>query len=178
MNYRRKAVLLAVALLGFHLGISAQSLSLKMQNVSVKKAMTELQAKSGYSFVYIAGDIDTERKVTVNADQLQEAVKQILQGQQVAYEIQGKNVVIRKITSKQNAVQQKNKVSGTVKDTDGEPIIGANVTVKGNSSIGTITDIDGRFTIDASADAVLQITFIGFAPQEVKVGNRKVISLR
>ncbi len=177
MNYRRKAMLLLVALLGFHLGISAQSLSLKMQNVSVKKAMTELQAKSGYSFVYIAGDVDTDRKVTVNADQLQEAVKQILQGQQVAYEIQGKNVVIRKITSKQNAVQQKNKVSGTVKDTDGEPIIGANVTVKGNSSIGTITDIDGRFTIDASADAVLQITFIGFAPQEVKVGNRKVISI-
>ena len=42
MNYRKKAVLLAVALLGFHLGICAQSLSLKMQNVSVKKAMTEL----------------------------------------------------------------------------------------------------------------------------------------
>ena len=178
MNYRRKAMLLLVALLGFHLGISAQSLSLnlKMQNVSVKKAMTELQAKSGYSFVYIAGDVDTDRKVTIDADQLQEAVKQILQGQQVGYEIQGKNIVIRKITSRKESAQQKNKVSGTVKDANGEPIIGANVTVKGQSSIGTITDIDGRFTIDASADAVLQITFIGFAPQEVKVGNRKVIS--
>ena len=70
MNYRRKAMLLLVALLGFHLGICAQSLSLKMQNVSVKKAMTELQAKSGYSFVYIAGDMDTDRKVSVDADQL------------------------------------------------------------------------------------------------------------
>ena len=76
MNYRRKAVLLAVALLGFHLGICAQSLSLKMQNVSVKKAMAELQAKSGYSFVYIAGDVDTDRIVSVDADQLQEAIKQ------------------------------------------------------------------------------------------------------
>ena len=177
MNYRRKAMLLAVALLGFHLGISAQSLSLKMQNVSVKKAMTELQAKSGYSFVYIAGDVDTDRKVSIDADQLQEAVKQILQGQQVTYEIQSKNVVVRKITSQPNAVQQGRKVTGTVKDANGEPIIGANVTVKGDSSIGTITDIDGRFTLDVPAGAVLQVTYIGFASQDVVVGKRKELSV-
>ena len=50
--------------------------------------------------------------------------------------------------------QQANKVTGIVKDTNGEPIIGANVTVKGQS-IGTITDIDGRFVLDAPKDAVL-----------------------
>ena len=177
MNYRKKAVLLAVALLGFHLGICAQSLSLKMQNVSVKKAMTELQAKSGYSFVYIAGDVDTDRKVSVDADQLQEAIKQILQGQQVTYEIQGKNVVVRKIASQSNAVKQERKVSGTVKDANGEPIIGANVTVKGDSSIGTITDIDGRFTLDVPAGAVLQVSYIGFASQDVEVGKRKELSV-
>ena len=177
MNYRKKAVLLAVALLGFHLGICAQSLSLKMQNVSVKKAMTELQVKSGYSFVYIAGDVDTDRKVSVDADQLQEAIKQILQGQQVTYEIQGKNVVVRKIASQSNAVKQERKVSGTVKDANGDPIIGANVTVKGDSSIGTITDIDGRFTIDVPAGAVLQVSYIGFASQDVEVGNKKELNI-
>ena len=177
MNYRKKAVLLAVALLGFHLGIYAQSLSLKMQNVSVKKAMTELQAKSGYSFVYIAGDVDTDRKVSVDADQLQEAIKQILQGQQVTYEIQGKNVVVRKKTSQSNAPKQERKVSGTVKDANGEPIIGANVTVKGDSSIGTITDIDGRFSLDVPAGAVLQVTYIGFASQDVEVGNKSELAI-
>ena len=177
MNYRRKAMLLLVALLGFHLGICAQSLSLKMQNVSVKKAMTELQAKSGYSFVYIAGDMDTDRKVSVDADQLQEAIKQILQGQQVTYEIQGKNVVVRKIASQSNAVKQERKVSGTVKDANGEPIIGANVTVKGDSSIGTITDIDGRFTLDVPAGAVLQVSFIGFASRDIEVGNQRELAI-
>ena len=177
MNYRKKAVLLAVALLGFHLGICAQSLSLKMQNVSVKKAMTELQVKSGYSFVYIAGDVDTDRKVSVDADQLQEAIKQILQGQQVTYEIQGKNVVVRKIASQSNAVKQERKVSGTVKDANGDPIIGANVTVKGDSSIGTITDIDGRFVLDVPAGAVLQVSFIGFASQDVEVGDKSKLNV-
>ena len=164
-------------MLGFHLGIYAQSLSLKMQNVSVKKAMTELQAKSGYSFVYIAGDVDTDQKVSVDADQLQEAIKQILQGQQVTYEIQGKNVVVRKKTSQSNAPKQERKVSGTVKDANGEPIIGANVTVKGDSSIGTITDIDGRFTLDVPAGAVLQVSFIGFASQDVTIGNKSELNV-
>lgn len=70
--------------------------------------------------------------------------------------------------------QQANKVTGIVKDTNGEPIIGANVTVKGQS-IGTITDIDGRFVLDAPKNAVLQITYIGFTSQDVKIGNKKEI---
>ena len=55
-------MLMAGALLCLNLSIYSQSISLKMSNVSVKKAMTELQSKSGYSFVYIAGDVDTDRR--------------------------------------------------------------------------------------------------------------------
>ena len=51
------------------------------------------------------------------------------------------------------------------------------MTVKGDSSIGTITDIDGRFTLDVPAGAVLQVTYIGFAPQDVEVGKRKELSV-
>ena len=77
MNYRKKAMLMAGALLCLNLSIYSQSISLKMSNVSVKKAMTELQTKSGYSFVYIAGDVDTDRTVSINASQLKDAVAQI-----------------------------------------------------------------------------------------------------
>ena len=62
-----------------------------------------------------------------------------------------------------------------MKDTNGE-IIGANVTVKGQS-IGTITDIDGRFVLDAPKDAVLQITYIGYVSQEVKVSGKKEFTI-
>ena len=65
------------------------------------------------------------------------------------------------------AYAQQITVKGHVKDASGEPIIGANVVVKGTST-GTITDIDGRFVIDAPANAVLQITYIGYIAQEVK----------
>lgn len=79
-----------------------------MSNVSVKKAMTELQTKSGYSFVYIAGDVDTDRTVSINASQLKDAVAQILKGQNVSYEIQGKNIVIKKEVSSR-LLQEKEK---------------------------------------------------------------------
>lgn len=102
-------MLMAGALLCLNLSIYSQSISLKMNNVSVKKAMTELQTKSGYSFVYIAGDVDTNRTVSVNANELKDAVAQILKGQNVSYEIQGKNIVIKKISQTQTVVERKKK---------------------------------------------------------------------
>lgn len=96
MNYRKKAMLMAGALLCLNLSMYSQSISLKMSNVSVKKAMTELQTKSGYSFVYIAGDVDTDRTVSINASQLKDAVAQILKGQNVSYEIQGKILLLKR----------------------------------------------------------------------------------
>ena len=55
-----------------------------MNDVSVKKAMMELQTKSGFSFVYIAGDLDIRKMVTIDSNQLDEAINQILKGQNVS----------------------------------------------------------------------------------------------
>ena len=68
-------------------------------------------------------------------------------------------------------VQQKKNVTGLVKDKAGEPIIGANVIVKGTTS-GVITDIDGRFTIPASAGQVIEVSFIGFKTYSFPVDSK------
>lgn len=68
------------------------------------------------------------------------------------------------------AVTQTNrKVKGTVLDSEGLPVIGANVVLKGQAGVGTITDMDGRFTLDVPAGATLVVTFIGYKTQEVPV---------
>lgn len=72
----------------------------------------------------------------------------------------------RGTTQVENVLQQK-KVTGQVLDNQGEPIIGANVTVKG-TTIGTITDIDGKFSLDAADGDVLAISYIGYLPTEVR----------
>ena len=137
--------------------------------------MTELQAKSGYSFVYIAGDVDTDRTISVNASQLKEAVAQILKGQNVSYEIQGKNIVIKKGTQ-QATSKKKRKVSGTVKDVNGEPIIGATIMEEGTTN-GTITDFDGNFVLEVADGAELDISYIGYQTQKLQAKSGKALAV-
>ena len=73
------------------------------------------------------------------------------------------------------AFAQKSAVKGNVSDADG-PIIGATVRPKG-ATTGTITDFDGNFTIDVAPSDVLQISYVGYQSQEIRVGNQKVINV-
>lgn len=72
--------------------------------------------------------------------------------------------------------QQNKKVSGVVYDTNGDPAIGANVIVKGTTN-GTITDMDGKYTLEVPANAILQISYIGYNTQEIPVGNKTTINV-
>ena len=75
------------------------------------------------------------------------------------------------------AVQQGKKVTGVVVDGTGEPVIGANVVVKGTTN-GTITDFDGNYTIEGvPADGVLVFSYIGYLSQEIPVGNQSMIKV-
>ena len=77
-------------------------------------------------------------------------------------------------SSMPEVVQQSSKVTGTVVDANGEPVIGANVTVVGTTQ-GTITDIDGRFSLNANSGAKIKISFIGYKEKVVTI--KKGISL-
>lgn len=76
-----------------------------------------------------------------------------------------------------NALQQNKKITGVVVDTYDNPIIGANVVVKGTTN-GNITDLDGKFTLENVPDnAILQISYIGYKSQEVSVKNQSVLNI-
>lgn len=68
------------------------------------------------------------------------------------------------------AFAQKQNFSGTVVDNLGEPVIGASVVLKGSSN-GTITDVDGKFTVNVEKDAELEVSFVGYATQRVKASQ-------
>ena len=165
MNYGKKAILVAGALLCLNFSGYAQSISMKMNGVTVEQAIEELQKKSGYSFVYVGGDLDLDKTVTIDAKQLQEAIEQILKGQGVSYEIQGKNIVIRKGAKK--AQKPAKKVTGTVKDETGEAVIGASIRLIGTDK-GTITDMDGNFSLDMSEGDEIEVSYIGYTSQTIK----------
>lgn len=69
------------------------------------------------------------------------------------------------------------KVTGKVKDSSGEPVIGASVVVKGNNTMGTITDFDGNFMLDVPTKSVLVISYIGYVTQEVPTAGKKSLKI-
>ena len=69
------------------------------------------------------------------------------------------------------------KVNGEVKETSGEPLVGVSVQIKGTTK-GTNTDVNGKFSIEVpDGDAVLAFSFIGYEPQEIRVGNQSFIKV-
>lgn len=74
--------------------------------------------------------------------------------------------------------QSKIKITGTVVDQAGIPIIGANITVKNQTGTGTITDIDGRFTLEVPANSTLSISYIGYKNQEIRVTSSKPLTIK
>lgn len=174
MKIMKKAIYVVMALFCLNLAICAQSITLKKSDITVKQAMDELKNESGYSFVFSSVDIDTQKKISVWIENknVEEAIKQILQGQEVSFEVKGKNIILKKVTStKKSQAGQKSKVTGTILDTTGEPIIGANVVETGSTN-GTITDLDGRFMLDVYSSAVLLVSYIGYNTKEIPVGDK------
>ncbi len=182
MNIQRKSLSVAAFLLCMSLGVAAQSVKLHLNGVSVKTAMTQLREKSGYSFVFAANDINTSRKVNVNATELKQAVNQILVGQGVSYKIEGKNIVVSKSAKaeKGGATQQKGdnrkKVTGNVVDETGMPVIGATIRQKGTQN-AVVTDFDGNFTLNVPEGAELEINYIGYEQKALRIGDKDSYSL-
>lgn len=177
MEIKRQMFLTAAALC-LNMSISAQSVN--MQNVTVKQALSKLQQSCGYSFVYEAKDLNTNKRVSVNASNCAEAIGQVLKGQGVTYTLQGKNVIISKVANKKHAIQQvgnQRRVKGVVKDGNGEAIIGATIRVKGHESNGTISDMDGNFSLDVLPGDELEVSYVGYNTAFVKTGSSSYVSV-
>lgn len=74
------------------------------------------------------------------------------------------------------SVQQKTKISGVVKDSNGEPVIGATILEVGTSN-GVLTDLDGKFSLNVSSKAQIEISYIGFISQKVKAGSGQSLNI-
>lgn len=178
MSKQKKQIMTLCFLLGMNAGAMAQNVQMKLGKVSVKQAIATLKDKSGYSFVYEMNDLDLNKKVDVNATTLSESIQQILNGQQVNYEIKGNTVIVKHqgVTKdqKENATHT---VSGIVKDENGLPIIGATVKVRG-AQMGVVTDIDGKFSLKTSVGSVLSVSYIGYKTQDIKVQESGSLNIK
>ena len=104
---------------------------------------------------------------------LKAAFAMLAAGMPMQYASANGNVAPNALTQAQGSV-----VQGTVKDGTGEPLIGVSVVVKGATGLGVVTDIDGNYKINVKdKNAVLVFSYIGYTPQEVKIGGRSSVDV-
>ncbi len=160
-------------------------LNLRLENASLEKVIWNIQKKTEFNFFYNSRDVKRVKNVSVNFSNATagEILSAVLKGTGLTYEIVHKTVIIREAPQSppppadappEEELQQpeKKSLSGVVTDTDNMPMPGVTVIVKG-TTMGTITDADGEFSISVPLDArTLQFSFVGMKTQEVAIGNQ------
>ena len=187
-HYFRVMKITSVLLVAFVFCLHAENTNSQNAKVTIEKnavqlerILTEIENQTNYLFIYNQ-QVDVNRKVSVKAKQetVANVLKTLFTDTDVDYILEGSHIILSKKTNVQSPgithSQQARTVSGVVTDQSGEAIIGANVIVKG-STVGTITDLDGKFTIEAAPQKALLISYIGYLSKEVVLGTDQIVKI-
>ncbi len=166
--------------------ITSTKISLHFENASIKDVLEKIEADTEFRFLYRDKNIDLNRKVTIQIDNktIEVVLNELFKNSKTTFAVYDNRQVRlmpkeKMISKSDDSVDYKTvqkEVSGSVKDSDGIPVPGVSVVIKGTNR-GVATDFDGMFTIEADADDVLVFSSIGYANYEVLVGNQNNIEV-
>ncbi len=173
------------------INISAQDaiIELKKNSLTVGQLINEIEKQTDYLVVYSNREVNISRTTNLRtkSGKVSEYLNQTFQNTDIGFDFENNYIVLSKKTQQNSATialliqtgqQQNRTVRGRVTDSEGEPIIGVTIIVKDNPTQGTITDIEGNFTIaNLSENAVLQFTYVGMIPQEINTFNKNTINV-
>jgi TonB-linked SusC/RagA family outer membrane protein len=154
------------------------------RNTALKEVLNEIEKQTDYLFIY-NNKVNPNEKVSVRTKKkaVSEVLNSLLKEKDIDYSIEGNNIILSprkesgKISETAIALQQREiTITGIVTDESGEPVIGASIIEKNNPSHGTVTDIDGKFTMtNLPENTILQFTYVGMKPQEVAIEGKTII---
>lgn len=145
------------------------------------KVLSEITAQTGYNFNYSDQVIDPKRQVTVdvNDQQLETVLKDLFNTHDVSFKVKGKNVFLFPVRTPEQpdtTPSDTRKITGTIVDASGEPLIGASVFIAGTKT-GVVTDLDGNFGINIPSGKDLVVSSVGYGTTVVKVGSSSHLSI-
>jgi len=154
-------------------------ITVDLKNKPIKEALREIEGKSAFKFFYNNDLKGLNQSVTlqVSDKDIDTTLKQLFANSEIGYTKQENNIILLFVKDAEAKNQSINKkVTGVVRDEKGETVIGASVKVKGEP-LGTVTDVDGKFTLDVPQNATLVISYIGFTNKEIKVGDKSSLDI-
>ena len=163
------------------LGASAQQkVTVNVVNASLKQVFSTIENQTSYRFSYKSDIIDHRKDITIRKSgvPVTAVLDAALKGRNLKYSVVSQKSIVVSEKHAAAAPQQSNKrkMQGVVKDDNGEPVIGATVSVVGTDELA-VTDMDGRFTINAAKGAKVKVSYLGFVDREVKASENMNIAM-
>jgi TonB-linked SusC/RagA family outer membrane protein len=153
-------------------------ITVSLKNTSLKDLFNQIELQTELVFIYSHADVNNQKRVSVvaNGESVQEVLAKALEGTNLVYTVSDKYIILKKSQVSHPIMQQNRSVQGKVLDALGEPVIGANVSIKG-STTGTITDIDGNFTLEVPENGIITVSYIGYIAMELSIGQENHITV-
>lgn len=149
-------------------------LNITSQNQTIGEVLNEIEQKTEFTFFYNNKQVDVKRRVSVqaNSENVFNVLDKIFKGTNVVYSVLDKSIILSNsaLQASQDPNQTSVPLKGKVIDVNGEPVIGANIVVSG-TSVGTITDVDGNFSIAAKKGDAIRVSYIGYLDKTVTIAN-------
>ncbi|MDY9919380.1 MAG: TonB-dependent receptor [Proteiniphilum sp.] len=159
--------------------------TINKRNTTLKGVLNEIEKQTDYLFIY-NNEVNTNERVSVRGKQeaVSEILNSLLKDKDIDYTMEGNHIILSIGKSEDNGKeivttivqQQKKQITGKITDEQGESIIGANIVEVGTTN-GTVTDIDGNFTLQVENDATIQVSYIGYLEQIISVSDQSNFNL-
>lgn len=159
---------------------SQDRITLKLQGADIKKALSTIERKTSYRFLYNEALVANKPKISLDVTnaEVTSVLDQILQGSGIGYRVMDNKLVVLKSAAVGEKIEvQEVRVNGRITGPNGEPLAGVSVTIRGTQT-GTTTDANGAYSITVpDENAVLVFSYVGYERQEIAVGNRTTINI-
>lgn len=148
--------------------------------LNVSELIAQIESQTKYLFVYNKQNVDVKRTVKIHAVNIpvSEVLKTVFAGTGIHYLVEGNNIILTKNADTSTSPQQENKITvrGMVVDQKGDPVIGASILEKGTNN-GSISDLEGRFTLKTRPSASIVVSFVGYQPQTIALNGQQSIKI-
>ena len=151
----------------------SQRISIAAKNKTLLSVFEEIEKQTGLSIAYNQTKLNINKVIDqdFNDKILSSVITELLKDSGFSYRLEGKHIIIVPEKKQQKKQQENKKVNGIITDATGQPVIGANVVEQGTTN-GTITDLDGKFSLEVPKGSTLQISYIGYLSKDIPVDEK------
>jgi len=155
-----------------------QQVHLTGNNITLKAVFKQIEQQAKLSVDYTTQEVNDSYVISQlpKSSNVKEVMEQLLKDSGCSVTFRSGHIIINKQSGSTGKSDTK-MISGVITDAKGEPIIGANVLEKGSTN-GTITDLDGKFSLSVPSKSTLVISYIGYTTKSIVVGNQNIINIQ